>query len=67
MPGTWINAPMCIGCWNKKNPDRQVVHLIKTEREICLWCDAITYAGIYVRTETIFNQKLAAGMGETNE
>ncbi len=44
---SWVHA-ICIPCWNKKNPNRQVTLGADVDAEICCICGETTKAGIYI-------------------
>jgi len=48
--GEWNHA-ICIDCWNKQHPGASVQAVLSMHREICCFCAADTYAGIYVRRD----------------
>ena len=45
---TW---PLCRWCWERKNGEREPVHMIDPKAEVCAWCGNLTEAGIYVRMD----------------
>lgn len=49
--GNFVNAPMCVDCWNSKNPTRLAIRHNGSERELCCWCNQVTRDGIYVRAD----------------
>jgi hypothetical protein len=45
----WASQPICICCWEERQPDREPVRLREPEDERCCWCGTPTRSGIYVR------------------
>ena len=43
---TW---PMCVDCWNERNPTKMAAQIIKSPIEICCECGKETQSGIYIR------------------
>jgi hypothetical protein len=62
--GEW-NHTICIDCWNKQNPGRSVNVALGMRREICCFCAADTYAGIYVRRDPMSAELACRPKAET--
>lgn len=45
--------PCCGECWAQQNPNRYPVRIKPIEAEICCFCGATTYSGIYVRIDPL--------------
>lgn len=48
MSKEWTHS-MCEDCWNKRNPQRRAVKMIKGDNEHCCFCGIAHHSGIYVR------------------
>jgi hypothetical protein len=43
--------PSCLACFTERNPNREPVRVKIDDFENCVYCDAVTTDGIYVRID----------------
>lgn len=48
--GGWTH-PICVRCWNRAHPSSQTEDTKQGAAEVCCWCAAVTYSGIYLRED----------------
>jgi hypothetical protein len=46
--GEWPH-PICLDCWDARNPGRVPRRIVEAESEMCCFCGRRTTAGVYLR------------------
>lgn len=52
---SWETVPLCDGCWEHTNPDREALRLRAPDLEYCFLCGVATRSGIYTRANVVRN------------